>query len=93
MPIYEYSCGGCDAVFEELLSIKDMDNAVACPKCGAADKATRLVTCPAGVVKGGAGSGDADYNFRRLLDQRVQEGSAARAKDGTVYTKLPGDVS
>jgi putative FmdB family regulatory protein len=33
MPIYEYKCSKCDAVLEELRSIKSRDESTICPKC------------------------------------------------------------
>jgi len=94
MPIFQYECDACEKPFEEIFYEFGHENdIVECPSCKKKDKVRKLLSVPAApVVKGGTASGDADYNFRRLLDQRVQEGSAARAKDGTVYTKLPGDV-
>jgi len=35
MPIYEYQCGGCDSIFEELMRLSDPDPA--CPDCGASE--------------------------------------------------------
>ena len=40
MPMYDYSCQDCRAVFEELL-VKDED-AVDCPQCGSAQTVRRL---------------------------------------------------
>ncbi len=34
MPMYEYQCGVCDHVFEELVRATDKKPAVACPACG-----------------------------------------------------------
>lgn len=33
MPIYEYQCDTCDAVFEQIHPIKDCDKSVPCEKC------------------------------------------------------------
>lgn len=41
MPIYEFECPSCGAVFEELVS---GDNAPACPKCHA-EKSVKLLSC------------------------------------------------
>lgn len=35
MPIYEYECSACKAVFEQLVYSKRDEGAVECPKCGA----------------------------------------------------------
>jgi len=35
MPIYEYECSACKAVFEQLVYSKNDEKAVVCPKCGA----------------------------------------------------------
>ncbi len=38
MPVYEYQCNGCKAVFTELLTVRDMETAkVTCPKCRSQD--------------------------------------------------------
>lgn len=36
MPVYEYHCTGCDHVFEELRSIAEFREPMACPICGEA---------------------------------------------------------
>jgi putative FmdB family regulatory protein len=33
MPLYEYQCRSCGAVFEKLRSMKDADCDLECPKC------------------------------------------------------------
>jgi putative FmdB family regulatory protein len=43
MPIYEFECEECGAVFEELLPRSDSP-APACPSCGAKDRARRLLS-------------------------------------------------
>ena len=35
MPIYEYECVKCGERFEQLRQVKDHNNEVKCPKCGA----------------------------------------------------------
>jgi putative FmdB family regulatory protein len=35
MPMYEYRCGGCGTVFETLRGLRDKDEEVECPHCGA----------------------------------------------------------
>jgi putative FmdB family regulatory protein len=34
MPLYEYYCEVCDNVFEALRSLRQSEDAAACPKCG-----------------------------------------------------------
>ncbi|MFC1901664.1 FmdB family zinc ribbon protein [Chloroflexota bacterium] len=33
MPIYEYTCSGCDATFEFLRSLSQSDEEASCPHC------------------------------------------------------------
>jgi putative FmdB family regulatory protein len=35
MPLYEYRCSSCGALFEQLRRMQDAGAAVACPKCQA----------------------------------------------------------
>ena len=34
MPIYEYTCEGCNTEFQKLLSLSSMDTMIKCPDCG-----------------------------------------------------------
>lgn len=34
MPFYEYKCQDCGHKFEELRKMSEMDDGIACPKCG-----------------------------------------------------------
>ena len=43
MPLYEYQCSKCESKFETLVSFKDSDNSVKCPKCGS-QKTDRLLS-------------------------------------------------
>ncbi len=36
MPLYEYYCGDCDGIFEQLRSIRESDEAYPCPECNKA---------------------------------------------------------
>ncbi|MBA4357040.1 MAG: zinc ribbon domain-containing protein [Humidesulfovibrio sp.] len=54
MPIYEYACGKCGTVFEELVFSAADEAGVACPACGAGDPERRLSACAA-VVAGAGG--------------------------------------
>ena len=59
MPIYEYRCEGCGEEYEERRSFSAMDEARACPLCGA-DSTERKVSMSFAVVGAGAG-GDFDF--------------------------------
>ncbi len=69
MPIYEFECEGCGAVFEELVAVGA--TAVACPECGA-ERTRRLLSAvsPPGRMPRGAGV--------RSDDSRRREREAAR---------------
>ena len=49
MPMYDFSCQNCNAVFEELLT-KNEDAAV-CPQCGTAE-AVRMLSAPSPLKTG-----------------------------------------
>ncbi|MDR2696804.1 MAG: zinc ribbon domain-containing protein [Deltaproteobacteria bacterium] len=49
MPMYDFSCQRCGAVFEELLT--NGNDAAACPTCGA-DGAVRLLSAPSPLKTG-----------------------------------------
>ena len=60
MPIYEYACMECESHFEEL--VRNAEQAVACPECGAGNVLKQLSTfAVAGVSSqpkfGGSGGG------------------------------------
>jgi putative FmdB family regulatory protein len=55
MPIYEFACGPCGEVFEELVPISAAA-APACPTCGSARTERRLSTFQRVRVKGGTPS-------------------------------------
>jgi putative FmdB family regulatory protein len=59
MPIYEYACMECEGHFEEL--VRNAEQAVACPECGAANVLRQLsafaVTGGGGCCGGGCGCG------------------------------------
>ena len=59
MPIYEYACGKCGKLFEELVFSAADEAAVVCPACGA-DRPQRCLSACAAVIAGeggGFGSG------------------------------------
>jgi putative FmdB family regulatory protein len=56
MPIYEYACMECESHFEEL--VRNAEQAVACPECGAGNVLKQLSTfAVAGVSSQRASSG------------------------------------
>jgi len=58
MPIYEYACGKCGNVFEELVFSASDEAGVVCPACGA-DKPKRCLSACAAVIAGtGSGAGE-----------------------------------
>ena len=54
MPIYEYECDKCGAIYELLTSINTEDKEVICPKCGAKKKAKKLISA-FGSISGSSG--------------------------------------
>lgn len=54
MPIYEYACGRCGKLFEELVFSAADEAGVACPACGAGEVKRCLSACAA-VVSGASG--------------------------------------
>ena len=61
MPLFEFTCSKCGKVFEELLTLADLDSAaVACPHCGSNDVQRGLssfATAGGGAGTGGGGCG------------------------------------
>ena len=53
MPLYEYQCRACSAVFEELVRASDADQPASCPACGA-EGAERLLSPTAALPHEGA---------------------------------------
>lgn len=51
MPIYEYKCLNCDKEFELLVSYKDFDKVMYCPKCNSKD-VERLISKYSFILKG-----------------------------------------
>ncbi len=51
MPIYEYQCPQCQAIFEEWLSISESTDKAPCPQCKT--EASRIISNTAFVLKGG----------------------------------------
>ncbi len=44
MPIYEYECKKCGAVYEMLRSMSADDKDIACPECGKKKQAKKLIS-------------------------------------------------
>jgi putative FmdB family regulatory protein len=55
MPMYEYRCGQCGHVFEQLRRMADADRDLQCPQCGS-EHAGRQVSAFA-LSGGGGGAG------------------------------------
>ena len=62
MPMYEFKCGDCGEVFEELTTLAEVEAGdVACPACGSGDVERQMSTfacggeSPAGTGGGGCG--------------------------------------
>jgi putative FmdB family regulatory protein len=58
MPIYEYACGKCGKLFEELVFSAADEAGVVCPACGAARPKRCLSACAAVIGGEGAGKGE-----------------------------------
>ena len=57
MPLFEFTCGKCGHVFEELLTLAELEaGTVACPACRSADVRRGLSSF---ATSGGAGDGGA----------------------------------
>ncbi len=54
MPIYEYKCNDCDAVFELLTTTSEDNKKVHCSKCNS-DNVTKLISAGSS-LSGGGGS-------------------------------------
>jgi putative FmdB family regulatory protein len=54
MPIYEFECLECGAIFEKLVMKAGTAAEVACPKCGAHKLEEKLSAFSSGAAKGGA---------------------------------------
>jgi putative FmdB family regulatory protein len=65
MPIYEFECSACDAVFDRLQKLSDPDP-VDCPECGQ-PRVKRRLTAPAFRL---AGSGWYETDFKKDGDRK-----------------------
>jgi putative FmdB family regulatory protein len=78
MPIYEFECSACNAVFDRLQKLSDPDP-VDCPECGQ-PRVKRRLTAPAFRL---AGSGWYETDFKKEGDARrnlADKGEAAKAE-------------
>jgi len=57
VPLYEYSCLGCERIFSELRSSSEMDQEIDCPECG--NKKTKRFFSSFSVGKGLTGMSQA----------------------------------
>ena len=62
MPIYEYACMECESHFEEL--VRNAEQAVACPECGAGNVLKQFSTF---AVAGVSSAAEVRRRGRRLL--------------------------
>lgn len=78
MPIYEFECSACKAVFDRLQKLSDPDP-VDCPECGQ-PRVKRRLTAPAFRL---AGSGWYETDFKKEGDKKrnlADQGDAAKAE-------------
>ena len=59
MPIYEYTCGNCEAKFEELARSMTAEAKVKCPECGSPKTARALSVFAVGSESPKSSAGDA----------------------------------
>jgi putative FmdB family regulatory protein len=52
MPLYDFRCPACQAVFESRVALSALGQPVQCPHCGTSTT-ERLVSLPAATVRGG----------------------------------------
>jgi putative FmdB family regulatory protein len=64
MPIYEFECNVCKHIFERFMKIREDQEGVACPKCGAT-KPKKLI-------------GRAYFHSRERFEERLGRRMAAR---------------
>lgn len=80
MPIYEFRCASCGAVFEELARADELPP---CPECGAPgpERLISQVSPPARIGLRGAAAKRSDAT-RRAREERKREQRAARRDGG-----------
>lgn len=57
MPMYEYHCDACDASFEQMTTMSNRDQKVACPHCDSKKTGRKLSVVAVGNAKVGAQTG------------------------------------
>lgn len=80
MPIYEFECSACNAVFDRLQKLSDPDP-VDCPECGQ-PRVKRRLTAPAFRL---AGSGWYETDFKKDGDRKrnlADKGEKASSESG-----------
>ncbi len=80
MPIYEYQCPQCQAVFEEWLSVSEATETAPCPHCKTV--ATHIISNTAFVLKGG-GWYVTDYGQRKNTHETTKTPSSQNADSST----------
>ncbi len=81
MPIYEYQCPQCQAVFEEWLSVSEATAVAPCPQCNT--ESSRIISNTAFVLKGG-GWYVTEYGNRKSTNTGAA--SAASTSDASTTT-------
>ncbi len=77
MPIYEYQCPQCQAIFEEWLSISEATDKAPCPQCK--NEASRIISNTAFVLKGG-GWYVTEYGNRKTSNNGATSAQPAAAE-------------
>ncbi len=64
MPLFEFHCRACGSVFEEILTLAELDSArLACPRCGSKATERGLSTfATGGGGDGGCGGGSSGFS-------------------------------
>jgi putative FmdB family regulatory protein len=57
MPIYEFKCNKCGAIFEQLVFPSDGEDNAICPSCGEGDTCRLMSSFSCGKTSKGLGSG------------------------------------
>ncbi|MFU8802486.1 MAG: FmdB family zinc ribbon protein [Bradymonadaceae bacterium] len=88
MPIYEYSCGSCEHVFEEIQRFSDPDPE-ACPECGKGP-VRRLISNTSFHLKGG---GWYDTNYEKVPSTAPASTPAETSSETSSPTEAKPDVT
>ena len=54
MPIYEFKCGACGRVFEELVKMGSTGEGLTCPSCGCGEVEKKMSACNSKVASSNA---------------------------------------